>query len=66
MKSHVNMHDIWDISFGASLKVGREESCSISFTSDDFRRYITYYLSDENLEENDGMLDIYHQLQEIS
>jgi len=62
LKTHVNMHDIWDTSFGASLKMGREESWSISFTSDDFRRNITDYLSYENLEENDGVLDIYHQL----
>jgi hypothetical protein len=56
------MHDIWDTSFFAFFKMGREESLSISFTSDDFRRYIIDDLSEENLEENDGMLDIYHQL----
>jgi len=50
LKTHVNMHDIWDISFGTFLKMGREESWSISFTSDDCRRYIADYLSDENLE----------------
>lgn len=62
LKTHVNMHDIWGNSFGAFLKMGREKSWSISFTSNNLRRYITDYLSDENLEENDGVLDIYHQL----
>ena len=61
LKTHVNMHDIWDTSIFAFFKMGREESISISFTSDDFRRYIIDDLSEENLEEYDGVLDIYHQ-----
>lgn len=60
------MHNISLMTFANSVKMILKKSLSVSFTSNDFRRYIINDLSKENLEENDHMLNIYYQWQEIS
>lgn len=60
------MHNISLISFANFVKMILKKSWSVSFTSDDFGRYIINNLSKENLEENDHMLNINYQWQEIS
>lgn len=60
------MHNISLLTFANFVKMILKKSLSVSFTSDDFRRYIINDLSKENLEENDHMLNIYYQWQEIS
>jgi len=60
------MHNISLLTFANFVKMILKKSLSVSFTSDDFRRYIVNDLSKENLEENDHMLNIYYQWQEIS
>lgn len=60
------MHNISLLTFANFVKMILKKSLSVSFTSDDFRRYIINDLSKENLEENDHMLNINYQWQEIS
>jgi hypothetical protein len=50
------------MTLGHFLKMTLKKSRPVSFSSNDFRSYITNDLSKENLEENDHMFNVNHQL----
>lgn len=56
------MHDIWSMTFGNSIKMILKKSAPISFSSNNFRSYITNDLSKEYLEQNNHMLNVNYQL----
>ena len=59
---HIDMHDIWSMTFGNSIKMILKKSAPISFSSNNFRSYITNDLSKEYLEQNNHMLNVNYQL----